>query len=263
MPRAKDTQEGVAALAFDSSNQVRRRPAVVRTIAAGGRDVGRGTVSVQEPSTDGEPRDLATATALPNAAPMSWSDGLALATVEGKEPAKAQGRTLSGLRTARPKASGLHSQLQGCIRGWLQSGRAASAVVAACLSGRRNGWRDGVLQDLLERHGSRLTLDQWVVLLSLARAVDVARMTGSTSSLGEDVVHRPLTVGDCSTLLLLRGMLAVQPASLCLGALRQQPSLADRLPPEGYVELLYAIKREAERDTAPALPYTFADDNQC
>ena len=53
-------------------------------------------------------------------------------------------------------------------------------------------------------------------------------------------------------------MSETQPASVCLGVLRRQPQLAQRLPPQGYVELMHAVKREAERDIAPTLPYVYA-----
>ena len=58
-----------------------------------------------------------------------------------------------------------------------------------------------------------------------------------------------------ATVLVLRGMLLAQPASVCLGVLRRQPSLASRLPPSGYVELLHAVRREAAKAAeAPPIP---------
>ena len=45
-------------------------------------------------------------------------------------------------------------------------------------------------------------------------------------------------------------MLAVQPAGVCLGMLRREPRLAERLPPAGYVELLHAMQRDAARHDA-------------
>ena len=54
-----------------------------------------------------------------------------------------------------------------------------------------------------------------------------------------------------ATLLVLRGMLSAQPATVCLGVLRGEPALAEALPPRGYVELLRAVAREHEKQ----MPY--------
>jgi hypothetical protein len=50
-----------------------------------------------------------------------------------------------------------------------------------------------------------------------------------------------------ATLLVLRGMLKAQAATVCLGVLRGAPRLAEALPPRGYVELLRAVAREHSR----------------
>ena len=171
---------------------------------------------------------------------------------------------------------------------WLNSGvRAGRGVLALLLMGWRRRWRDGALRYALERYSGKLTLEQWPSLLTAAKHADggavKARVTkgvaagrgrgrGDDSEGEEDEEDRGGPTQDddgdddddaaaatvaaddgssLATLLVLRGMLSAQPPSVCLGLLRRQPSLAARLPPRGYVELLHAVRREAATEAEP------------
>ena len=212
-------------------------------------------------------------------APRAGADALAAP----KAPAKpAKPATRSRAATARPvghphteRSPSLQSTLPPLLTSWLHSGRAARALVVLVLHGWRTRWRNGALAHALERHGSRVRLEQWPALLVLARhadggstlafaaasattiaaaddatgtgAVGAAAVSGSAAvraRAATDCFARPPWGGASATLLLLRGMLGSQSPTVCLGVLRRQPVLADRLPPRGYVELMHAVQRE-------------------
>ena len=134
----------------------------------------------------------------------------------------------------------------------------SASLVCLALLGWSRGWRDGRLQATLRAHAGRLSLPQWKPLLMLAHQMDERRAASKQQKRrhsgngnhggGEeaaDAASEPTPLGACATLLLLRGMLCAQPASVCLGVLRGTPHLASRLPPCGYVELLHAVQRDA------------------
>ena len=165
------------------------------------------------------------------------------------------------------------SSLPPRISVWLRGERPASALLALALLGWPRGWRDGLLSDCLKRHAPRLSLLQWTSLLKLAHQMDARRAAAKETrcksarhaplpdgSKGADAPTPPLAatppLGPCATLLVLRGMLGSQPAVVCLGVLRAQPALAERLPPCAYVELLHAVQR-ATAAAAAAPPVTY------
>ena len=167
----------------------------------------------------------------------------------------------------------------------LGAAQPALALGATALIGFPTGWRDGCLGRALAQLGARLSLQQWQAMLRLAQHLDDARRRrrrrrtaahggasvaaavgggggkrGEPSDAeGEQAGHgavpsapRPLPgavpgATGRATLLVLRGMLKAQAATVCLGVLRGAPRLAEALPPRGYVELLRAVAREHSR----------------
>ena len=156
----------------------------------------------------------------------------------------------------------------------LGAAQPALALGATALIGFPTGWRDGCLGRALAQLGARLRLQQWQAMLRLAQHLDDGRRRrrrrrtaahggasavvaagGGGGKRGESNDARDDAEGEqagCgagratgrATLLVLRGMLKAQAATVCLGVLRGAPRLAEALPPRGYVELLRAVARE-------------------
>jgi len=158
------------------------------------------------------------------------------------------------------------------LRAWLSGGRPASALLVLTLQGWQDGWRDGALACALASAAARLRVDQWTALFRLARHADTPQLQSTTApSLAITTVPAAapgsdragwaralarlqanaggraaqLAAVDGATLLMLRAMLSAQPAAVCLGVLRGQPALVDRLPPRGYTELLRAVQQQS------------------
>ena len=242
---------------------LRRKPSIVRTISHGRGISGRrrvtsgsdasapGSGGITSSSSNGS-RNISqdttpalaplgrrsAATLAPGGDPGGASDAAALSWTEGVALALADGASLAS--TAAPAESR-----------WMHTkASAARGVLALLFLGWRTGWRDGALQRQLTRVTGHVALEAWAALLSAARHADGS---GRSSPSAERGMHEtrglrdaPPTDGPpCATLLMLRAMLVAQPPSVCLGVLRRQPRLADGLPPEGYLELLQAVRREA------------------
>ena len=152
---------------------------------------------------------------------------------------------------------------------WVCSARRPSfAIVALLFHGWKMQWSDGALQAALSLLSIRIRLEQWSALFSVACYFDERhqpraahqQMAGRHSrSAAANAIRAPQpssspgsldgeagsddAAGRCSQ-LMLRAMLASQPASVCLGVLRREPRLADAMPPMGYVELLRALHQE-------------------
>ena len=150
--------------------------------------------------------------------------------------------------------------------------------------GWRYGWSDGSLARALATLAIQVRIDQWPALLAAAQhAATAAGRARSPSAAGGacsgDARARDARARDApeeasraahgaasgpgaaraclatprsrsATLMMLRAMLATQPASVCLGILRREPALADGLPPRGYVELLQAVRSESTEEGA-------------
>jgi hypothetical protein len=258
-------------------SQRRKRPSIVREISSGSSGASSGTVgSVAQrgsragpspspnsmtvpregqplPAVDTTPIAVPTAgrasAGTPNA-PLSWSQGVALALVDNPAPA-------DGIMGALDRGSLLHvsnSSRLSKVGEWFLEGYTARALLALLMLGWRRRWADGQLQQALERHAGRLSREQWPALLEAARSADEPRAESNAPGrvTGQEERRRKgcetsSGANESASLLLLRAMLAVQPAGVCLGMLRREPRLAERLPPAGYVELLRAMQREMER----------------
>lgn len=85
-----------------------------------------------------------------------------------------------------------------------------------------------------------LRLEQWPALLALARAVDLNRTSAMQS---------PKRATGWVTLELLRAMLTVNDAHVCMALLLELPELLDALPMDGYLMLLQALDGEVKLDT--------------
>ena len=158
------------------------------------------------------------------------------------------------------------------LRAWLSGGRPSSALLVLTLQGWQDGWRDGALACALASAAARLRVDQWTALFRLARHADTPQLQSTAApSLAITTVPAAapgsdragwaraparlqanagwraaqLAAVDGATLLMLRAMLSAQPAAVCLGVLRGQPALVDRLPPRGYMELLRAVQQQS------------------
>ncbi|KAL1507136.1 hypothetical protein AB1Y20_007989 [Prymnesium parvum] len=94
--------------------------------------------------------------------------------------------------------------------------------------------------------GGRLRLEQWLPLLALARAVDLAadhqrKSPTAPIAVASAILGGPGRARGWVTLQLLQGMLAHHEGPLCFALLQALPELIEALPVQGYFELFVQL----------------------